>query len=212
MSNIKDQLKLGAFIVIAIILPCMLASNCCYGQMKKQEPSKDELTQMLKTIPRKEGKIFYDQVVLCDSLKKDDLFIRIRQWFVENFTESKAVLEVNDITNGLLTGKGTYKYSMINGLNMHSGYTLFVINVAVKDGKFRYQLYDFTAENRNQSMLSSTSSTTKHTINLDEVADLYNSGKREGYARKLLEPMLRLVYFIDHTLYELKGTKGIQEF
>lgn len=210
MKYIKEQLKLGLIITV-IILPFMFIADHCKGQHKKYEPTKDEIARMLNSIPLKDGKIFYDQVVLCDSMQKDQIFIKIRQWFVENFTESKAVLEVNDIENGLLTGKGTYKYSMINGLNVHSGYTEFVINIAAKDGKFRYQLYDFTANNKNQSMLSSNDGYTKE-IDLNEIVFMYNQRKREAYTRKLLEPMLQLVYLIDHSLVDLKNGQSIQQF
>ena len=59
--------------------------------------------------------------------------------------ESKTVFEVNDVANGLLTGKGAYNYENINGLIKHVGYTMLVMNVAVKDGKFRYQLDDIAS-------------------------------------------------------------------
>lgn len=169
---------------------------------------------MAKIITTKDNKIFYDEVNTTEpSLTKDQIFIKIRQWFVENFMESKNVLEVNDIQNGLLTGKGTYKYSKINGLNVHSGYVMFVMNVAVKDGKFRYQLYDFTASDNNQSMLTSQRNYSIDVIDLNDILKMYKSGKREKYARKFLDDMLALVYKVQKSLSDLSmNTSSITDF
>jgi hypothetical protein len=199
------------FIAILFFASSISISSFC--QKKKYDLSPDQRKEMLKSIPTKDDKIFYDEVVTVDSsLKKDQLFMQLRQWFVENFMESKNVLEVNDMENGLLTGKGTYKYTKINGLNVHSGHVMFVINMAVKDGKYRYQLYDFTATDENQSLLSSTAKSYTHTIDLNEILAMYKKGKREKFTRMFLDDMIDLVYYIKMSSADLVKQKSISDF
>jgi hypothetical protein len=192
----------------------LLASIASYSQkLSKEEQKKIEARrqEMYDNIPTKENKIFYDTVIIVDSsLKKDVLFTRIRQWFVEKFTDSKSVLEVNDIDNGLLAGKGTYKYIIANGINFHDGYLQFVMNVAVKDGKFHYQVYSFTASELNSSLLGGQATANK--VDLDEVYVLKQKGQRQSYCKKYLGEMVDLVYLINTTLPETVNKKSITEF
>lgn len=213
LKHHRERIAAGLFVAV-IFFPSMLVSEFCQAQRKNYEPTKEQTKQMLDAIPTKEDKIFYDEIIVCDtSLNKDKIFIRLRQWFIENFMESKAVLEVNDIDNGLLSGKGTYKYTNYNGLNIHSGYTQFILNVSVKDGKFRYQLYDFTAYNNNKSLLASPGVSTNEKVDLNEMLTLYRKKKRVGYSRKFLEGMIELVYYIQHSIKDVSIQKQtIQDF
>lgn len=201
------------FVFLSLVSITLLHAQRNGAPKPKYVLSKDQAERMLDSIPTKDDKILYDEIVTTDSTQtKEQLFIRIRQWFVENFTDSKNVLEVNDKDNGLLTGKGTYKYAMLNGLNTHEGYTTFVINAAVKDGKFRYQLYNFNAEGVNTSLWATNSygrpNIYKEKVDMDEVLKLYKSGKREKYAKKYLGDMLELVYYIKMSLADLANQKS----
>jgi len=199
----------------SLLIVFALMSFGSFCQKKKYVLSDDSAKVLLKNIPTKDDKIFYDSVLFTDSsIKKEQLFIKIRQWFVENFTDSKSVLEVNDNENGLLTGKGTYKYATINGLNAHEGYTTFIMNVAVKDGKFRYQLYDFVAEGTNTSLWSTSyNNTMKEKLSMNDALAMYKKGQRQKYASKYLIDMLGLVYYIQQSLGELaKSSTTISDF
>jgi hypothetical protein len=192
----------------------LLACITSFSQkISKEEQKKIDAVkqEMYETIPTKDNKIFYDAVITVDSsLKRDILFTRIRQWFVEKFTDSKSVLEVNDIDNGLLTGKGTYKYVIVNGLNVHDGYVHFILNVAVKDGKFRYQVYSFTTDELNSSMLGGQSFPNK--IDMNDVYTLKQKGQRNSYCKKYLGQVVDLMYLVNTTLPETINNKNITEF
>ncbi len=168
---------------------------------------------MYGTIPAKDDKILYDSVVIVDSsLKKDIIFSRIRQWFAEKFVDANSVLQVNDIDNGLLTGNGTYSYILANGLNLHTGYLRFILNVAVKDGKFRYQIYNFTSEDESSSVLSTTGKSYSNTVNFDELYYMYINGKRPSYTKNYLRQMINLVYYINTTLPAIVYKPNITDF
>ncbi|MHB9142676.1 MAG: DUF4468 domain-containing protein [Paludibacter sp.] len=86
------------------------------------------------------------EVVEVPVVNKDELFIRARQWYNENFKSSKDVLQVSDKETGELLGKGimdisyTYKYM---GLKITQDQVSFQFNVWVKDGKFKYEMTNF---------------------------------------------------------------------
>lgn len=196
-------------ILLFTILPTLLFSQSKSNKLNKEEITKTQVKEMVQSIPVVDGKILYDHIIETDSTEtKEMLFVKIRQWFVENFVDSKAVFEVNDLNNGLLTGKGIYNYSRISGLNKYKGSVLFLLNVAVKDGKFRYQLSNFHARGYATGMLGDASTGKKNEENLDEMVEWYHRGKRKTYSGAYLEDMVKLVYFIDNSLADLSQKKA----
>lgn len=192
---------------ISILIAILLISISAGAQKKKQEVklTDQQVQAMVDTIPTKDGKILYDRIVYVDSSKKKEaLYNDIRRWFVENFNSGKAVIQVDDIANGTLIGKGSYQYTLINGLNVHDGYTYFIVNVIVKDGKFRYQVYQFEAEEKNRSMLADANARVyTSNVNMDDCYTNYMAGKSKKYNRKNLEEVVRCQYVIDKTMTEM---------
>ena len=196
--------------IILIVFSNLFSQTINSKKDFEYSPSSKQKDSLLQIIPIKDDKVLYESVIIADSsIKKEQLFIKIKQWFVDKFMDSKSVLETVDKENGIFSGKGTFKYNKINGLNSHIGYTQFTINVIVKDGKFKYQLYNFHAYGTNTSLWATNPNTSymKEDINLDEMANWYNSGKRKQYAKKYLEDMVGLYYYIDKYLNQLSHDK-----
>jgi len=89
----------------------------------------------------------YSEVVEVSGVNKDELFVRGREWFNENFKSSKDVLQVTDKDNGELLGKGimevTYTYRYLGERTITSDVG-FQMNVWVKDGKYKYEMTNFS--------------------------------------------------------------------
>jgi Domain of unknown function (DUF4468) with TBP-like fold len=98
------------------------------------------------TMPMKDGEVLYEFIVNVDSnyLGKD-IFNKIKSWFVESFKDSKNVLEIEDLENGKLTGKGIFNIEP-KILNSPATDCYFIINVDVKNSKYRLQIYDMYFE------------------------------------------------------------------
>lgn len=85
----------------------------------------------------------YSEVVEVPDVNKDELFVRGREWFNENFKSSKHVLQIEDKETGELAGKGTmsviyvYKYM---GERSYPADVNFTMNLWVKDGKYKYEI------------------------------------------------------------------------
>lgn len=200
--------------LICCFLFCVINSFGQANDGKFHELPMAVINNRIDNIPTQNGKILYDEIIEVPGASAKDIFIKVRNWFVEEFLDSKSVLEVNDEANGLLTGKGTYKLDKINGLNSHNGYVMFVMNVKVKDGKFRYQLYSFVYKGFNKSFLADTYSRgIAEKVDLDDALKNYLAGSRVKKNRKFLTDMVNLQDFFDKSLrYNIKIKDDISDF
>lgn len=94
----------------------------------------------------------FSEAIEVSGINKDELFIRGREWFNENFKSSKDVLQIADKESGELVGRGAmevnylYKYWIPVGFkkvpkerNILTDVS-FQMNIWVKDGKFKYEM------------------------------------------------------------------------
>jgi hypothetical protein len=96
-------------------------------------------------LPVKDGKVFYEEVVQLDSAyTKGKLFAAANQWALESFNNYKYVLQQSDKENGRITLKTNFdvtcKGPILSDITENVS---FLINIDVKDGKYRAQLYGF---------------------------------------------------------------------
>lgn len=88
--------------------------------------------------------VVYTGVVNADNILKDELFVRAKAWFAKTYRSSNNVLQMDDRDAGKLIGHGSdllsYRYALIS-----MGYYLkYIIEVDVKDGKYKYTISDIT--------------------------------------------------------------------
>lgn len=99
---------------------------------------------ILGIFPGKEGKITYTGVVYPDSIAKDELYRRAKQWFVNTYTSANAVLQMEDKDAGQIIGKGYF--TSLWKLTFYANQAVDVyhtINIQMKDDKYRYEITDF---------------------------------------------------------------------
>src|SRR4051812_46446632 len=79
---------------------------------------------------------------------KEELYNRARRWFNGTFRDSKAVLTIQDKENGELAGNGNYRFysDTFWGRDGTKGWIRFKISILTKDGKYKYELSEFTHE------------------------------------------------------------------
>lgn len=111
---------------IALLL-CLIMPALCFSQI---------------SIPKKDGKIFYEKVVSVDSVNKAQLYLNAKQWLSSVYKNSKNVIEIDDKDAGKLVSKGSINYSLNSGFKTATAY--FTMAIDVKDGKYRFQIYDFS--------------------------------------------------------------------
>lgn len=104
--------------------------------------------------------LVFKAVVTVDSATKYQLFDRARTWFADYYKNSKALLQISDRESGELMGKPiistTYNYRYFGADHKTPLDINATIRVVVKDGKYKYEIYDlydsylfgaFTTEN-----------------------------------------------------------------
>lgn len=90
--------------------------------------------------------IVYSDVLKVDSISKDVLFSRAREWFNKNFKDYKSVISIEDKENGELSGKGLMHFNVIwkyMGKTALPVDVEFQISIKTKDGRYKYDFSDF---------------------------------------------------------------------
>lgn len=142
----------------------------------------------------------YSEAIEVSGVNKDELFIRGREWFNDNFKSSKDVLQIADKESGELSGKGimeviyTYKYM---GTRTFPANVNFQMNVWVKDGKFKYEMTNFSVpggrESINFGLITTSDETDKKYpgLNAKKMNEMYLSIKQgiEVKAKLMIEDL-----------------------
>lgn len=102
-------------------------------------------SQIISELPQNEfGAIYFNKINKIDSVSKNELFLRSKTFFVNNFKSAKSVIQLEDKEAGVIIGKG-YKYIVANSEALVSTACdiYFTIKITSKDNKFRVEIYDF---------------------------------------------------------------------
>ena len=95
---------------------------------------------------QKNEPISYTEVVTIDSVSKDELYIRARNWVNDAFRSAKDVIQISDKETGELAGKGLlYARGELKWLATYpfKGMINFSFKILLKDGKYKYEFSDF---------------------------------------------------------------------
>ena len=102
----------------------------------------------------------YTEVVkISDSSKTaKQLYASAKMWFTKSFKNPKDVLALDDSDNSILVGKGTMRYNskIFMGSGARQGFISFDVNIACKDGRYKYEIGNFqhTGNNSNYGIIT----------------------------------------------------------
>jgi len=82
----------------------------------------------------------FTETVQVDSTSKKQLFNKAKRWFADTYKNSKEVLQIEDSATGEILGKAIFLYYSQN-------YISYTINILVRDGKYKCDIYDFILPN-----------------------------------------------------------------
>jgi hypothetical protein len=91
----------------------------------------------------------FSEVIKVDSVSKQELYSRAKEWFFKTYRSSKDVVANEDKEGGVILGDGSIFYD--GGLEGQSitGYVSYKISISVKDGKYKYEISDFIHKSSN---------------------------------------------------------------
>lgn len=87
-------------------------------------------------IPLKDGKAYYSGVINIENITKDVLYSHAKIWFADIFKSAQNVIQLDDSNAGRVIGKGSVL------LTNNNEYLKFTIAISVKDGRYKYDIYD----------------------------------------------------------------------
>ena len=90
--------------------------------------------------------ITYEGVIQVQGVKHDVLYKRALDWFNANYKNPTEVIREQDSVKGAIVGKPRIRISNPpekTGLKTDAGLVQYTITVAVKDGRFKYELTAF---------------------------------------------------------------------
>lgn len=167
---------------IAVFIAALATAAPCVAQ--KAAPAASTAVEF----PLQDDKLYYEGVVEVNpTSKKADLYQIGRAWFVDTYVNAKDVLQLDDKAEGKMMGKGIYRYTFFNGLGVSQVIMHFTLALDIKDGKYRYRMYDFLGDNVNTDMLSGV--TEVRSLDYNKCYTDYKAGKRTKYNLKVLQGM-----------------------
>jgi hypothetical protein len=95
-------------------------------------------------IDKETNKILFTDVIKVDSVSQDELFLRAHEWCAKSYNDSKEVIQLNDKNAGKIVGKGAFRVTVkAIGMVYAGGYVKYTFSIAVKEGRFKYEISDF---------------------------------------------------------------------
>lgn len=94
--------------------------------------------------------LHYEGIIKTDStLKENELYTMGKYWFANTYRDSKAVLQTQDATNLILIGRAEFSF-YIGGTSIFypaaSKHIAYMIKLQFKDGRLKYELYNFNED------------------------------------------------------------------
>lgn len=96
--------------------------------------------------------LFTDVVKTSDSTKSSKLlYDTAKMWFVDTFKNPKEVIVLDDPSNNIIVGRGNIRYrsKIIAGSDAREGWIMFDVQIASKNGRYKYTFSNFIHEGRN---------------------------------------------------------------
>ena len=90
--------------------------------------------------------VTYEKVVPVQGASREVLYKRALEWFNAYYKNPTEVIRENDVEKGRITGKPRFKiYNPADkeGTKTDAGTVQYTITLAVKEGKFKYELTEF---------------------------------------------------------------------
>ena len=88
--------------------------------------------------------IFYEKVILTDSVGKEIIFSTISEWFASTYNSIDDVIIMADKDAGKIMGKGYMLYKTSLMYLCYEGHISYTIKIYIKDDRYKIILTNFT--------------------------------------------------------------------
>lgn len=91
-----------------------------------------------------EGNRYYEKIDTAIG-SADEIFTKSKEWMINTFVDTKAVLELEDKGNHHIMGKGLF-ISNTKNLYLYEDKVSFIIDIQTKDNRFKIKFYNISDE------------------------------------------------------------------
>lgn len=92
----------------------------------------------------------FSEVVEVKDASANDLHLRCKSWFATSFKDSRNVLVSDNIETGMIAN-ASIQVNFKSAMMMRTGHVKFRMEIYFKEGRYKYELKDFTHEDTNGS-------------------------------------------------------------
>lgn len=92
----------------------------------------------------------YSEVVEVKDATANDLYLRCKSWFATSFKDSRNVLVSDNVETGMIAN-ASIQVNFKSAMMMRTGNVKFRMEIYFKEGRYKYELKDFTHEDTNGS-------------------------------------------------------------
>jgi hypothetical protein len=89
-------------------------------------------------------KINYTGIIHVDSLSKEQIYRSAKAWLIQEFEFAHGQIAMDDENSGRIIARGTIFGKNLKGLLSVPFSITFIIDIRVKNGRYKYELTDFT--------------------------------------------------------------------
>lgn len=109
---------------------------------------KEGTTDVINFPLNEAGEIEYTEVVQVDGVNAKELFVRAKEWLALTFVSSESVIDFEDKEAGKIIGNGILEVYRKRdmGISMDLGINRFMMEIQVKDGRYKYKIYKIKHE------------------------------------------------------------------
>ncbi len=139
--------------------------------------------QIIDELPKSEnGKLYYSEVTQVDSVTQTQLYLNSKLFFVDAFKSAQDVIQIDDKEKGIIVGKA---FVDISSKMLGTSYPVkmwVTIKIQSKDGRYKYEIYDFYYENYPPNYVLPDGSAKSQTA--EDVFNRNNYYKNNGQPKK----------------------------
>lgn len=92
----------------------------------------------------------YSEVVEVKEATANDLYLRCKSWFATSFNDSRNVIVSDNIETGMIANV-SFQVNFKSAMMMRTGHVKLRMEIYFKEGRYKYELKDFTHEDTNGS-------------------------------------------------------------
>lgn len=147
--------------------------------------------QIIQEIPSIDGHIVFAEVVKLDSVSKEEIYRRAKNYFITQFKSAKDVVQMDDKEEATVVGRGWQDIYVQAGIETFAIQMWYKVRIQGKDDRYKYDVFDIEFTSYASQYAASSTSPAE---NIFDVKAYYNQrGKPRNIPERYKDQTLKAV-------------------